>query len=199
MFSQLSIGVLLVLLVASNASPVLVSENHIKLPIARRLTRNLTGTTLLRYDQARASHLRTQRLSHKPTLAKSKVRGDAWADDVDLVNGATQYTAEVSVLAHRISSYTMTDLEHLALSIVQVLVGSPPQKFNLLVDTGSSNTWVGADQYNRLFTSGVKPTGELVVCSISVISLREGLISVLVLFRVSSMGLEASVVSKRLL
>ncbi|KAH8102739.1 acid protease [Cristinia sonorae] len=44
---------------------------------------------------------------------------------------------------------------------VTVNVGSPPTEYNLLLDTGSSNTWVGADP-NRphLETSTTTPTGQ---------------------------------------
>jgi len=42
-----------------------------------------------------------------------------------------------------------------------VAIGKPAQIFNLLIDTGSSNTWVGASQtYHQ--TSTCKPTGKIV-------------------------------------
>lgn len=95
MFSQLSICVFLALIVAeSNASPVVVNESPIKLPIARRL--NLTGTTLLKSDQARARFLKNQHLLPKPEFDVNKVKSAAAAMGVDITNGAVSYTAEVS-------------------------------------------------------------------------------------------------------
>jgi hypothetical protein len=46
---------------------------------------------------------------------------------------------------------------------LSVGVGSPPQNFTLLIDTGSSNTWVGA-QTKYVPTSTSKSTGNTVVC-----------------------------------
>jgi len=44
---------------------------------------------------------------------------------------------------------------------IPVAIGKPAQIFNLLIDTGSSNTWVGASQtYHQ--TSTCKPTGKIV-------------------------------------
>ncbi|RPD60576.1 acid protease [Lentinus tigrinus ALCF2SS1-7] len=45
-----------------------------------------------------------------------------------------------------------------------VSVGNPPQTFNLLIDTGSSNTWVGAQTLTNPFLGSgtTQPTGELV-------------------------------------
>ncbi|KIP04920.1 hypothetical protein PHLGIDRAFT_25336 [Phlebiopsis gigantea 11061_1 CR5-6] len=48
----------------------------------------------------------------------------------------------------------------------EVLVGSPPQTFNLIVDTGSSNTWVGANTANPYVpTSTSVNTTNIIVCS----------------------------------
>ncbi len=41
-------------------------------------------------------------------------------------------------------------------------VGKPPTQYTLLIDTGSSNTWVGADQ-SYVKTSTSKSTGESIV------------------------------------
>ncbi|KAI0816930.1 aspartic peptidase A1 [Trametes gibbosa] len=45
--------------------------------------------------------------------------------------------------------------------VVKVLIGNPPTTYQLLVDTGSSNTWIGAGT-PYVPTSSSQPTGELV-------------------------------------
>lgn len=49
--------------------------------------------------------------------------------------------------------------------VLQVSVGDPARAFSLLIDTGSSNTWVGASSENPfVVTSTSEDTGEEVVC-----------------------------------
>lgn len=76
---------------------------------------NATGTkTIIEHDQARAKFFK----SGGPSKANVRAASSASAP-VPVTNGAVTYTAEVNI-------------------------GNPPTTFNLIVDTGSSNTWVGA-------------------------------------------------------
>jgi len=76
---------------------------------------NATGSKrFLELDQARAKFLKHSAIQKGPKAASS-----ASTFPFPVTNEATTYTAAVDV-------------------------GSPPTTFNLIVDTGSSNTWVGA-------------------------------------------------------
>ncbi|TFK77430.1 aspartic peptidase A1 [Pluteus cervinus] len=103
------------LALAVSANPIIQIRNSpITLPLARRL--NLTSVhNLVRHDVNRAKALRA-----RAEAVRSGVPLDKRAvvsESVD--NQAVSYVATVAV-------------------------GSPPTDFNLLIDTGSSNTWVGA-------------------------------------------------------
>ncbi|RDX41559.1 aspartic peptidase A1 [Lentinus brumalis] len=115
--SFISLLLALTLAVAVSATPVVqVRENFVRLPLAKKF--NLTGThTLLARDQARVQLLNAR--------AKARLTGTPLSSDavisVPVDNQAVSYIATVSV-------------------------GSPPTEYDLIVDTGSSNTWVGAGQ-----------------------------------------------------
>lgn len=134
MFTRLLITVSLAL--ASAASPLVIRNSPITLPLTRRM--NVTGTkNILERDQVRAKGLRAGRSTKIPSSTKEAAAA-ASTFPVPATNLATIYTAEV-------------------------LVGSSAQAFNLIIDTGSSNTWVGADLGNALRdTSTTRETGELV-------------------------------------
>ncbi|KAI0363403.1 acid protease [Pilatotrama ljubarskyi] len=103
------------LAVTASATPVVqVRDNLVRLPVAKRF--NLTGSgKLLARDQARVRNLRAR--------ANAKLSGVPLTSD-----------AVVSVPAdNQVVDY-----------VVNVGVGTPPTTYSLLVDTGSSNTWVGA-------------------------------------------------------
>ncbi|KAI0342244.1 acid protease [Trametopsis cervina] len=105
----------LTLALLCTSSPVLIRENPVKLTLARHF--NFTGSAkIIEADQARARALKTR--THVPP-AQFGAAANA-ASSGPLTNTAVTYTAEV-------------------------LVGSPATTYNLIVDTGSSNTWVGAD------------------------------------------------------
>ncbi|GJE98860.1 A1 family peptidase [Phanerochaete sordida] len=99
---------------------------------------NLTGTkTVLERDQIRAKGLRAGRSAKIPS-GTSEAEAAASTVGVPATNLATIYTAQLNV-------------------------GNPARPFNLIIDTGSSNTWVGADEENPFRPSGTtKQTGELV-------------------------------------
>lgn len=114
------------------ASPVVVRDSLVTLPLARRL--NATGVrNVVARDQARAKVL--------------KARSQTGTGDVnDLGKGSVGVP-----LTDAIVSYT-----------VNVSVGTPPTTYTLIVDTGSSNTWVGANKAYVPTNSSVD-TGEEVV------------------------------------
>ncbi|KAI0730931.1 acid protease [Earliella scabrosa] len=111
-----------------SATPVVqVNDNLVRLPVARQL--NFTGAnTILASDQARARHLRA--------------RADGQLDGATLptVNALTSIPA-----TNQAVTYTTT-----------VSVGFPATKYSLIVDTGSSNTWVGASKTYKPGVTGKK-------------------------------------------
>ncbi|KAI0793759.1 aspartic peptidase A1 [Fomes fomentarius] len=107
----------LTLAVVASATPVVqVRDNFVRLPIAKKF--NLTGSsTVLARDQ-----LRVKRLLNK---ANARLSGNPLSSD-----------AVISVPAdNQAVSY-----------IASVGVGNPATQYDLIIDTGSSNTWVGATQ-----------------------------------------------------
>ncbi|RPD60574.1 acid protease [Lentinus tigrinus ALCF2SS1-7] len=111
------------------AKPIVIRDSPITLPIARRF--NLTGVpSVLKQDQARAKALKAR----SQGKAKSSSFKQAALFDVDVTNQAVDYTVSVGV-------------------------GTPPTSYNLIVDTGSSNTWVGAGTA-YVETSSSVDTGE---------------------------------------
>ncbi|KAH9893316.1 acid protease [Cubamyces lactineus] len=100
------------------ASATTTDDTPITLPVAKRL--NFTGSTkILQHDQGRARHLLTQaagRLGTGISLSPSPE-----ASSIPATNQLVQYVASVRI-------------------------GSPPTTYQLVVDTGSSNTWIGAGQ-----------------------------------------------------
>ncbi|KDR71424.1 hypothetical protein GALMADRAFT_143704 [Galerina marginata CBS 339.88] len=110
------------------ANPVVVKRSPVSLPISRRL--NLTGVhNLVLHDQVRAKTL--------------KARGTAKAAGIPFENAP--------VVSSSVTNQAVT-------YIAVVGVGSPPTSFDLLVDTGSSNTWVGATTpFKKTSTTGTTP------------------------------------------
>ncbi|TBU46835.1 aspartic peptidase A1 [Dichomitus squalens] len=107
----------LTFVVATNATSVVqVRDSLVRVPMVKRF--NLTGSgTLLARDQARVKNLRAR--------ANARLSGTPLSLD-----------AVISVPA---------DNQRIDYAI-DVQVGTPPTTYSLLVDTGSSNTWVGAGQ-----------------------------------------------------
>lgn len=91
MFTQLLVTVTLALL--SAASPLVVHDSPITLPLTRRM--NLTGTkTILERDQIRAKGLSAGR-SKRIHESTSAVEAAASTFPVPAINQATTYTVEV--------------------------------------------------------------------------------------------------------
>ncbi|KAI0089618.1 aspartic peptidase A1 [Irpex rosettiformis] len=116
MFARLSATLLLALACAAHPLVNVARTDHslVSLPIAKHL--NLTGPAkLIKHDQLRARKLFG---THNPSL--NAFAADAsGSDEVALTNTLVSYT-------------------------VKVEIGSPPTTYELIVDTGSSNTWIGA-------------------------------------------------------
>ena len=103
MFSQVVVYLLLADVLASNATPVVINESPIRLPIARRL--NLTGTTLVKADQARAKFLKTRSQLPKPNFDIRKAKQNAAsAVGVGITNTAVSYTAQAGTRVTLVSS-----------------------------------------------------------------------------------------------
>ncbi|KAF4611714.1 hypothetical protein D9613_004262 [Agrocybe pediades] len=114
----------LLLALSVAANPVLVDRSPVTLPISRRL--NLTSVhNLVRHDQTRAKAL--------------KARGAAKAAGASF--------SEAAVINEPVDNQAVT-------YVASVGVGSPATTYSLLIDTGSSNTWVGATKaYVKTSTS----------------------------------------------
>ncbi|KAF9486195.1 aspartic peptidase A1 [Pholiota conissans] len=121
---------LALLFVSASASILQLKQSPVTLSLARRL--NLTSAhNLVRHDQARAKYLGNR--SSNLNLHSRDASTANRSEAVD--NQAVTYIADISV-------------------------GIPPIMYSLIVDTGSSNTWVGANtKYSS--TSGVV-TGNVV-------------------------------------
>ncbi|KZV75451.1 family A1 protease [Peniophora sp. CONT] len=79
------------------------------------LTRRFDGVNLLAKDRARVKHVLSRALSHTDSEAR-----DALAHSASLTNNIVHYVATIQV-------------------------GIPPKPFEVIVDTGSSFTWIGAN------------------------------------------------------
>ncbi|KAI0323351.1 aspartic proteinase from Irpex Lacteus [Cubamyces sp. BRFM 1775] len=128
---------LLVLLHATGAIVQAIPTAPITLPIAKRF--NFTGSArMLQQDQARARNLH----------GRGIVTRDAGSTPQALSPDAGSVPAE-----NLLASY-----------VVNVNIGSPPSSYELIVDTGSSNTWVGAGRtYVHTFALAITSTGVVLI------------------------------------
>ncbi|KAI0372569.1 aspartic peptidase A1 [Pilatotrama ljubarskyi] len=111
-------------------------SSSITLPLARRF--NGTGSAnVLKFDQARAK------------ATRSRPRGDGGSSDMNAGTVASDGVFNAAA-ASEVVSYVVT-----------VLLGEARTPYNLLVDTGSSNTWVGAKE-PFVPSSSTHYTGDLV-------------------------------------
>ncbi|RPD60612.1 aspartic peptidase A1 [Lentinus tigrinus ALCF2SS1-7] len=92
------------------------NASPVTLGVARRFN-SVGSSNVLKFDQARARALR-QRTQTDSSSAP--------AEDADI--------------------YSMDVVSQVVAYVMEVGIGDPPQTYNLLVDTGSSNTWVGANK-----------------------------------------------------
>ena len=95
MFAHLTVTVTIALLAA--ATPIVVKDNLIRLPMVKRF--NATSTqTLLQHDQARARSLKTGRLAvpkTTSTVAAAAAAASGTSFPEAITNTAVAYTAEV--------------------------------------------------------------------------------------------------------
>ncbi|KAF9041824.1 aspartic protease [Hymenopellis radicata] len=122
------------LLFVVNANPVVVSRSPVTLPIARKFNLGNGTTTLLQRDQARAAALKARAQS----FADSGETGKRAIINEDVDNVAVVYTASVGL-------------------------GSPATTYDLLIDTGSSNTWVGAGTAYKTTSTSTKTSNSVSV------------------------------------
>jgi len=123
MFSKLvlALSLLAVSINIVGGNPVVVRErNAVTLPFAKRV--HTAGMSqVLKIDQARAEQFRSRSAALKNADAPHQARDVAAATfGIPSTSRAVEYTVSVGV-------------------------GTPPEQYTLLVDTGSSNTWIGAD------------------------------------------------------
>ncbi|KDR82142.1 hypothetical protein GALMADRAFT_135505 [Galerina marginata CBS 339.88] len=114
----------LLLALSITANPVQVNKSPVTVSISRRV--NLTSVhNLVRHDQARARVL--------------KAKGAAMAAGLSFQNTA--------IINEPVNNQATT-------YIAKIDIGNPPTSYFLIVDTGSSNTWIGAGtSYNKTTTS----------------------------------------------
>lgn len=133
MFSASSLLYAVLLALAVSANPIVVRDNLIRLPFAKQF--NVTAGTagnLLKADQARAAALKAHGSAKSAgTLAKDAVVS------FTVQNQAVTYVASVGV-----GSPATTCKPRKV--VLDELIGTPIILDSLLIDTGSSNTWVGA-------------------------------------------------------
>ena len=126
----------------SSASPVpdTRARNLATLPFARRLASELrdSGEKLPDLDRARARHL----LHNGKARESSEVAANATEDDL----------WDSRRLSRRVVSFGINNA--VVTYTTNVGIGSPATNYTLLIDTGSSTTWIGAQKsYVRTKTS----------------------------------------------
>ena len=122
-------NIVLALSLTSSATPLVTIDKPsqgINLPFAVQL--NVANVTIPEIDRARASHLFAR--------GQAKVAGNDTTSSID----------------RRASSFSIMNTAIAYTTVINV--GSPATSYTLLIDTGSSNTWVGArSAYKRTKTS----------------------------------------------
>ncbi|THH28715.1 hypothetical protein EUX98_g5470 [Antrodiella citrinella] len=110
---------LALLLAASSvvAKPVTVKDSPVTMSFARRM--NVTGgADILKMDRARATSLKVRSSTHG-----AKTKDELMKNAVGAAFGVPSTNQGVSY-------------------VVEVVIGTPPTTYDMLVDTGSSNTWI---------------------------------------------------------
>ena len=158
-------AVLLSLTLSASAGVIRHSTSPVTLALTKQF--NLTGgSKILEIDQARAKALK----------ARTRLSQQAGPYNIPLGNQAVFYSTPVSgdcpPVPH--ARVRLTGDDRLGLATRRRTVGTslPSERCEidgvrgadqLIIDTGSSNTWVGADAANLFIPSTSKPTGEALV------------------------------------
>lgn len=113
--------------IASPLVQIRESNPAITLSLTRRL--NISGSSIAEADRARAAHLFQHGQDQEKHGHSSHIHGRATGSSFAVTNKGVEYTTNVGI-------------------------GSPMTIYTLLIDTGSSNTWIGANKaYVRTRTS----------------------------------------------
>lgn len=119
------LSTILLALSVSALPPVQIEDASQRISLAFAVNLNISNSTLPEIDRARARHL----FSHGQQRAGNHTSFDRRALSFSVTNTAVGYTTNVGI-------------------------GNPATAYTLLIDTGSSNTWVGAGKaYKRTKTS----------------------------------------------
>ncbi|THH06185.1 hypothetical protein EW145_g4262 [Phellinidium pouzarii] len=136
--------VLLALSASVSATPLVqVRELRASLSFTRKL--NISGSTLPEIDRARAAGL----------ISKGKALGSGGSS-------SSSSSSSKRAISRRAASFGVTNTA--VTYIASIGVGSPATSYSLLIDTGSSNTWLGASA-SYVKTSTSKSTGNSVYVS----------------------------------
>ena len=142
MFSTTQLLVLVHLSLKVTSAPTAVQHQHqstITLPFA--LSLSLNGSTLPEIDRARAEHA----INHGRQIEQAIKSGTKQSISPQFEKRAASF-----------------DVTNTAVSYITSLgVGNPPTNYNLLIDTGSSITWIGANN-GYVHTSTSVKTGKKV-------------------------------------
>ncbi|KAH0831880.1 acid protease [Lanmaoa asiatica] len=126
-------------------------------PFATRLRATLGAKELLERDRKRAAKFLAGLSPHGPIKAfrQMAVASTASGDSIDVTDSGEFSRFDTDSQVYRALAVGVT-------YTMPVNVGNPPTQYSLLIDTGSSNTWVGASTpYNPTSTS--QDTGNTVV------------------------------------
>jgi hypothetical protein len=114
-------------------------------------------------DSARAEKLKAGLHPHGPAAFQSRTLPDNLISETDTeALGGPELAQPVPSLGGPVASVRSINVTDSGVAYtINVGVGQPPQNFTLIIDTGSSNTWVGAGQPYKP-TSTSQDTGEQV-------------------------------------
>ncbi|KAG6813213.1 hypothetical protein H0H92_013100 [Tricholoma furcatifolium] len=136
MFRASTLLTTLLLALTVSANPIVIRDSPVKLPLVRRL--NTAGlANLVQHDSARV----------KALLTRAEAKANGFQEDA---------AAAASIIDETVSNQIVS-------YIASVGVGSPATTYDLIVDTGSSNTWVGAGTAYKTTSTSIKTSNKVSV------------------------------------